>query len=80
MTKTDATGRRKSETRAWIVGATDGDLLAIEAVVANGLGAVSDARYLMHYVVGKTQPPANVAHPARVRAPATRPEEPDRCS
>jgi hypothetical protein len=55
---------------AWVVGVGDGELITIGVTVVNGLGARSDTRYLSHTVIGKTEPPADVASITVVENPA----------
>jgi hypothetical protein len=50
----DATG-------AWLIGATDLDILTIGVTAINGLGVRGPTAYIRHLVVGKTQAPSNVA-------------------
>lgn len=54
---------------SWIVGANDGDVITVAVTVINGLGARSDARYLTHTVVGKTQLPVAVSGLAATALP-----------
>ena len=48
-------------TYAWLLGAGDGDVITIGVTVVNGLGARSTPQWLSHVVVGKLQPPSDVA-------------------
>lgn len=50
-----------NETKAIIAGLSAYDILAIEAQAINGLGARGVPVYVVHTVVGKTAPPADVA-------------------
>jgi hypothetical protein len=57
------------ETGAYLLGAAEGDALMIGVTAVNALGARSTAVWRSHSVVGKTQPPADVAGLAAVVVP-----------
>lgn len=55
-----------TETRAFIVGAAEGDLITIGVRAINSLGRVGNTSWIQHVVVGKTAPPVDVTGLAAV--------------